>query len=104
MQAINLIKSNQDDKKESISSKFYEHFDSNSNAFDEMLIADDIVSTEKVKVTGNEAKIIRLLKAIRTEPRLTDDQEEIIDKLILLWENGEIPSKISKDIMKKVKR
>lgn len=103
MQAIDLIKSNQDDKKESISSKFYEHFDSNSNAFDEMLIADDIVSTEKVKVTGNEAKIIRLLKAIRTEPRLTDDQEEIIDKLILLWENGEIPSKISKDIMKKSK-
>ena len=40
---------------------------------------------------------------MKNEPRLTDDQEEIIDKLITLWENGEIPAKISKDVMKKSK-
>ena len=54
-------------------------------------------------VTGNDAKVIRLLKAMHHDPRFTDDQEEILDKLISLWENGEIPSKVGKDVMKKTK-
>lgn len=103
MQAIDLIKAESDDAKVSVSSKFYEHFDSNSTAFDQMLVAEEEVSTEKVMVAGNDAKIIRLLKAMKTEPRLTDDQEQTIEKLIVLWENGEIPAKVSKDVMKKSK-
>ncbi len=103
MQAIDLIKAEPDDAKVSVSSKFYEHFDSNSTAFDQMLVAEEEVSTEKVMVAGNDAKIIRLLKAMKTEPRLTDDQEQTIEKLISLWENGEIPAKVSKDVMKKSK-
>ena len=54
-------------------------------------------------VAGNDAKIIRLLKAMKAEPRLTDDQEATIEKLIGLWENGEIPARISKDVLKKSK-
>lgn len=103
VQAIDLIKAEPDDAKVSVSSKFYEHFDSNSTAFDQMLVAEEEVSTEKVMVAGNDAKIIRLLKAMKTEPRLTDDQEQTIEKLIMLWENGEIPAKVSKDVMKKSK-
>lgn len=103
MQAIDLIKAEPDDAKVSVSSKFYEHFDSNSTAFDQMLVAEKEVSTEKVMVAGNDAKIIRLLKAMKTEPCLTDDQEQTIEKLISLWENGEIPAKVSKDVMKKSK-
>ena len=102
-QAIDLIKAEPDDAKVSVSSKFYEHFDSNSTAFDQMLVAEEEVSTEKVMVAGNDAKIIRLLKAMKTDPRLTDDQEQTIEKLIVLWENGEIPAKVSKDVMKKSK-
>ena len=52
-------------------------------------------------VAGNDAKIIRLLKAIKADPRFTDVQEETISKLITLWENGEIPAKVSKDVIKK---
>ncbi len=103
MQAIDLIEAEPDDAKVSVSSKFYEHFDSNSTAFDQMLVEEEEVSTEKVMVAGNDAKIIRLLKAMKTEPRLTDDQEQTIEKLIMLWENGEIPAKVSKDVMKKSK-
>lgn len=103
MQAIDLIKAEPDDEKVSVSSRFYEQFDSNSDAFDQMLVAEEEVSMEKVMVAGNDAKIIRLLKAMKTEPRLTDDQEQMIDKLIMLWENGEIPAKVSKDVMKKSK-
>ena len=103
MQAIKYIESKPDDKKTAISSRFYDQYDSNSIAFDDMLVAEEDVSTEKIMVAGNDAKIIRLLKAIKSDDRLTDDQEDKLDKLVYLWENGEIPSKVSKDVMKKSK-
>lgn len=103
MQAIDLIKAEPDDPKISVSGDYYTHFGKNSTAFDEMLVAEEEVTTEKIMVAGNDAKIIRLLKAIKADPRLTDDQEETIDKLVSLWENGEIPAKVGKDVMKKSK-
>lgn len=103
MQAIALIKAEPDDKKIGVAGDFYKHFSQNDAAFDRMLTAEEEVSTEMVMVAGNDAKIIRLLKAIKSEPRLTDDQEEKIDRMISLWENGEIPAKVSKDVLKKSK-
>lgn len=103
MQAIDYIKAEPDEPKASVSGDYYDHFGKNSTAFDEMLVAEEEVTTEKIMVAGNDAKIIRLLKAIKADPRLTDDQEETIDKLVSLWENGEIPAKVGKDVMKKSK-
>lgn len=103
MEAIKQIEAKPDEKKVSIGSDFYDQFDKNSDAFDEMLTAEETVTTEKVMVAGNDAKVIRLLKAMKNEPTLTDDQEEKIDILIKRWEDGEIPSRISKDVVKKSK-
>ena len=103
IEAIRLIQSEPDDPKVTIGSDFYDQYDRNSDAFDEMLIEEETVSTEKVMVTGNDAKIIRLLKAMKNEPQFTDDQEEKLDILIRRWENGEIPARISKDVVKKSK-
>lgn len=103
MQAIELLKAEPDESKISVEKKFYDQFEANSDAFDKMLVEEEEVTTEKAKVTGNDAKIIHMLKAMKTEPRLTDNQEEKIDRMISLWENGEIPAKISKDVMKKLK-
>lgn len=103
MEAIRLIQADPDDPKSSVGSDFYEQYDKNSDAFDEMLVEEETVTTEKVMVTGNDAKIIRMLKAMKNEPRLTDDQEHKLDVLIHRWENGEIPSRISKNVVKKSK-
>lgn len=103
MEAIKQIEAEPDEKKVGIGSDFYDQFDKNSDAFDEMLTAEETVTTEKVMVAGNDAKIIRLLKAMKNEPKLTDDQEEKIDILIKRWEDGELPSRISKDVVKKSK-
>ena len=40
---------------------------------------------------------------MKNEPTFTDDQEAKIDILIKRWEDGEIPAKISKDVVKKSK-
>ena len=103
MEAIKLIQSEPDEPKASIGSDFYDQYDKNSDAFDDMLVEEEAVSTEKVMVAGNDAKIIRMLKAMKNEPTLTDDQEERIDILIRRWEDGEIPARISKDVVKKSK-
>ena len=103
MEAIPFIKSAPDDPKVTVGGAYYAQFEQNDVAFDDMILLEDAVSTEKPMVAGNDAKVIRLLKAMKAEPTLTDDQESKIEKLITLWENGEIPSKISKDVIKKSK-
>lgn len=101
MEAISYIKSEPETPKAHISRDFYDHYEKNSQAFDHMLVEEEVVSTEKAMVTGNDAKIIKMLRALKNEPTLTDDQEEKLETLIQRWEEGEMPSKISKDIIKK---
>ena len=101
MEAIKLIEATPDEKQITVRSDYYKHLAANETAFDNMVVEDELVSTEKPMIKGNDAKVIRLLKAIKAEPRLTEDQEEILDLLIQRWENGEIPAKISKDVLKK---
>lgn len=103
MEAIRYIESEPADHRTEIGSGFYDQYDSNSAAFDEMLNAEDEVSTENVRVAGNDAKVIRILKAMRNEPTFTDDQETLIDTLIRRFSDGDIPDRIGKDIVKKSK-
>lgn len=104
MEAIKYIQAEPDDEKISVESNYYDHYDKNSTAFDEYLMEEDTITTEKVAVTGNDAKVIKLLRAMKNEPTFTDDQEEKLDILIERWEAGEIPSKVSKDIVKRSKQ
>ena len=103
MEAIAHIKSEPDEKVVSVGSNYYSHLHINSDAFDDMLVEEEEASTEIPMLAGNDAKIIKMLKAIKSDPRLTDEEEEKLSVLIQRWENGEIPSKISKDIVKKSK-
>ena len=102
LDAIRYIESKPDDKPISIGSDYYDQLAANEKAFDHMITEAEAVSIEKPMIAGNDAKIIRILKALKNEPTLTDDQEETIDILIARWENGEIPAKVTKDAMKKM--
>ncbi len=103
MQAISYIEANVDTKKETLDSSYYEHNQLNISAFDYMLIEDEIITSAKAELTGNDAKIVKMLKAMKNSPGFTDDQEQILDILVERWMNGEMPSKISKDIMKEMR-
>ncbi len=100
MDAIDRIECEQDEPRIAIGHVFYDQYDRNSDAFDRMLTEEEVVSTERPMIAGNDATVIRLLKAVRGDPRLTDDQEETLEKLISLWERGAIPAKISKNVLK----
>ena len=102
IEAVKYIQAEPDDKKVSVGSDFYSHYDSNSEAFDYMLVEEETVSTEKAGIKGNDAKVVHLLKAMKNVPTLTDEQEEKIAILLKRWEAGEIPPRISKDVVKKM--
>ena len=99
MDAIKLIESEPDTPKVSVGGKYYDHLKANSLAFDNMLTEDEEITI----VTGNDAKVIKILKAIIATDQLTDDQDKILKILICKWENGEIPAKVSKDVVKAAK-
>lgn len=103
MEAIKYIECTPEEDKMQIKSKYYDHLEQNKKEFENMLIAEDEITIEKPMVTGNDAKVIKLLKAIKSEPRLTDIEEKKLELLIERWENGEIPSKVSKDVVKESK-
>lgn len=102
MEAIKFIESEPTTKKESVGSQYYDHVKRNSYAFDRALDEDEEIAIERPMVAGNDAKIIKTIKAILATDQLTDDQEEIMKKLISRWENGEIPAKVSKDVVKAI--
>ena len=100
MEAIDYIKAEPEDTNVRIGGNYFDHYAKNSEAFDDMLIAEDEVSSVQPTITGNDAKSIRLLKGLRSEPCLTDDQEGRIDRVIALLQSGELPAKVTKNIMK----
>lgn len=103
MDAIKLIESEPDTPKVSVGGKYYDHLKANSLAFDNMLTEDEEITIEKPMVAGNDAKVIKILKAIIATDQLTDDQDKMLKILIRRWENGEIPAKVSKDVVKAAK-
>lgn len=104
IEALSYIQSEKDEKKISVSGKYYSQLKQNDEKFDTILTEEEEVTSEKVKLAGNDAKVIKMLKALRKEPRLTEEQENKINYLIVLYELGEIPSRISKEIVKKMKQ
>ena len=102
MEAIKLIECNPEEPKLPINSAYYNHLKSNSMAFDDMIVEEEVISIEKPMVTGNDKKAIKCLKGLKTSAALTDIEEDKIDILIKRFENGEIPSKIAKNIVKEI--
>ena len=98
MQAISYIKSEVEDKKINVSSKYYKHLSANKLAFDDVLISDEMIVVDKVKFGGNDAKIMRCLKALQKSQRFIEEQDKMLVKMMGLWVNGEIPKKLTKTI------
>ena len=102
MEAIKIIECLPDEKKLSLASPYYTLLKMNSKAFDDMVTAEEEITLERPMVAGNDKKVINFLKALRKNATLTDVEEEKIDILIRRCENGELPAKITKNIVKEI--
>ena len=103
MEAIGYIRSEPEDITSPIDENYYSQLDKNKKAFDEKLSEEVEAHAEKYGISGNDAKMIKLLKAIARCKKLTDTQDDLILKMITLWENGEVPQALTKEILKDIK-
>ncbi|MCL1843483.1 MAG: phospholipase D-like domain-containing protein [Defluviitaleaceae bacterium] len=100
LEAINLLQSTPEEKRIGIGAAFFDRLGSNKAAFDEKLVEEEVSDFSTVTVAGNDAKMIKLLKALSKCKKFTDIQEEVLQKMIELWQNGEIPASITKEALK----
>ena len=102
IEAIQYLKAEKGENKAPILNEFYKYLEANKNAFDDRLKIDDEIITQKIRKSGNDAKMLRLLKAISKCKSFTDEQDEMILKMKRLWEDGEIPQSLTKELLKAV--
>jgi len=102
IETARMLECKPDEPKVNVGSAYYDHYDLNNKAFDESLIQEDIIEVSKAPLRGNDLKVVQVLKVLQNEPSLTEDQENIVSRLIRAYENGDIPQNITKDIVKEL--
>ena len=103
LEAVKCLECGPDELRINVGSEYYEHYDANNIAFDNALIQDEVIEVGKAPLRGNDLKATRILRAMKNEPTLTDDQEDVINRLLRAYENGDIPQNITKNILKELK-
>lgn len=101
--AVKYLECEPDEQRINVGSAYYCHYDANNSAFDDSLIQDEVIEVGKAPLRGNDMKVVRILRAMQSEPTLTDDQEDVISRLLRAYENGDIPQNITKKIVKDLK-
>lgn len=101
-EAMKYLRVDKDEKKITPPKEYFDHLELNKLAF-EIALTEEIIDNEKPTKTGNDLKVIRILRVLRKDTRFTDKEEETIDKLIKVWEDGNIPASITKDVLKQIK-
>lgn len=101
--AISFIQAAKNEMRIGAGEYYFDHLEKNKAAFDDKLIEEDEVAFEKATLTGNDAKIIKLLKALTKCQKFTEEQDENLQKMLDLWQNGEISSALTKEILKDIK-
>ena len=104
LEAIKLIHATPTDKRIGIGAQFFDQLDLNKKAFDDKLVKEETANFDNVAVAGNDARVIKLLKALSGCKKLTEPQEEALKRMIELWQNGEIPASITKEVLSISKR
>ena len=92
-----------DELRINVGNAYYNHYEENNIAFDTSLVQDEIIEVGKAPLKGNDLKVVQYLRAMMHEPTLTDEQEDVINRIRQAYENGDIPQNITKNIIKEVK-
>lgn len=103
LQAMRYLEVESNEKKVKTPKAYFEHLELNKLGFEIALTEEEEIITEKASKTGNDAKVIKLLKAISRCKAFTDDQDTLIKKLKKIWDEGNIPASISKEVLKQTK-
>ena len=100
--AVEILEVDKHTDKEKVEPAFYQQLEANKKLFEDVFI----VECEPVKPTGNrgnEAKLRKIIKAIIRTPEFTDDQEEYLNDVLSLLDDGALPKATLKKIIQELK-
>ena len=103
MDAMGYLECEPAEKKIPVGSIYYDQYQANSKFFDESLTAEDVITTKRAAIRGNDATIVKTLKGALASGELTDDQEAVAGRIMQAIENGDIPKNTTKEIVKQLK-
>lgn len=102
IEAMEFIFCEPEEKRISLGEKFFEQYRANCNEFQKMMDdneSDMLGST----IPANVKKVVATLKALSKIPDFTDDQEEIMQRIIDAFKRGDIPAKDTQKINQLIK-
>ena len=100
--AAEILKADENTKKEKLAAEFYTYLEANKKEFDRVFIDGD----EEPRHSGgssNETKLIKLIKAIGKSKEFTDDDEEYLQEVLTLLRDGALPKARIKKLLKETK-
>lgn len=98
-QALNYLECKEDEKRVKLGKNYFLQLEQNKENFNLGFMAEEDLKVEKNRKTGNDSTVIKYLKALLKQTVFTEKQENILQKMLQLWEDGNIPSTISKEIV-----
>ncbi|BEH91714.1 ATP-dependent helicase [Turicibacter faecis] len=101
--AMKYLESTDNDIKIKPPQEFYSHLEKNKLEFNSSLNMDDSI-IEKPSRSGNEAKIIKLIKAISKCNIYTEEEAHLLKDIRKAFEEGDIPPALSKEIIRKTSK
>lgn len=104
LEAIKYIECDKDEPKIPTGKDYYSQAKQNLAAFNTDQTLQEVGVIEKPAIKGNEAHILKTLKALQTVKTFTDDQETMIKRLIAAYESGNISKSYSSAIVKELKQ
>ena len=103
LQAIKHLESQASEKRIKVPKDYFNHLELNKLQFEIALTEEEEIVVGKASKSTNDSKVIKILKAIRRNKTFTDGEEDLIKQMISTWEDGNIPSSISKEVLKVIK-
>jgi hypothetical protein len=96
--AVEILKAEKDTPKENLPKDFYDYLDANKKAF-ELATSDEVRQLKHPGSRSYESKLLQTIKAIKDYKGFTEDDEEYLNKLLKIVEEGALPKQTAKKLV-----
>jgi len=96
--AVEILKAEEDTPKENLPKDFYDYLDANKKEF-ELSTADEVRQLKHPGSRSYESKLLQTIKAVKDYKGFTEDDEEYLNKLLRIVEEGALPKQTAKKLV-----
>ena len=101
-EAIKLLECEQTERAINVESNYFTQYEANSNAFDDSLKQQEIITLDNKTFNRNEKEFTKILRAMNSSKIFTAQQHETISRLINACNLGTLPQNVIKSIIKAI--